>query len=159
MPQNPIFFLVAWWSQVLGFSFGSFPIAVSSRDFHGICYDLASHAGCLQVGCLISFCCEAREQSLSVLCRPCTPHSKALLSLSLPHPPSLRTLNLKTPSLQMSLPAPKKPYAIRKPVSKAIRSFMQGRPALRYQPLPPERVAAQERLFKCLHGNHSKCGP
>eukprot|EP00439_Symbiodinium_sp_Y106_P040504 s1944_g4.t5 len=30
----------------------------------------------------------------------------------------------------------------------AIRSFMQGRPALRYQPLPPERVAAQERLFK-----------
>ncbi|CAE7035319.1 ANKMY2 [Symbiodinium sp. CCMP2592] len=41
----------------------------------------------------------------------------------------------------------------------AIRSFMQGRPALRYQPLPPERVAAHERLFKCLCGNHSKCGP
>ena len=97
MPQNPIFFLVAWWSQVLGFSFGSFSIAVSSRDFHGICYDLASHAGCLQVGCLISFCCEAREQSLSVLCRPCTPHSKALLSLSLPHPPLLENLEPQNP--------------------------------------------------------------
>lgn len=30
----------------------------------------------------------------------------------------------------------------------AIRSFMRGRPSLRYQPLPPERVAAHDRLFK-----------